>query len=145
MNEDEPKTPLAPNRRELELIEMLREYLFLIGHTEELAQMTRNPEDLTRGIDKSGLQLWAEVANRNCESKTQEARSKGQTRQGKKFCWLSLFRRMEVGETTWMTPSQLVRLFRTQLPIPCREFHGPPGEPSANSKPNKATPTPPLK
>ena len=98
MTKDAPKSLPPPNRRELDLIEMLRENPALMSHIEELAQMTRNPDDLlksghqaeekvidrARGIGKSGLQKWAEAANENCESQTQEIRAKGQCRHGKK-------------------------------------------------------------
>jgi|MEHZ01.4.fsa_nt_MEHZ011038020.1_1 hypothetical protein len=98
MDKNASKNLASFSDRELELMEMLRSNPTLMDHVEELAMMTRDPEDLlksghdaeekiielTRGIGRSGLQKWAEAANGQCERATEESRAKGQHRHGKK-------------------------------------------------------------
>ncbi len=135
MTKDASKTPAAANDRELDLLEMLRNNPTLMGHVEELAMMTRDPDDLlksghqaeekivglVRGIGKSSLQKWAEAANDQCERKSEENRSKGQHRHSKKkLHWLSLFGRIEVLEKIWVASGRTIRAFEKQLSIQCR-------------------------
>lgn len=84
--------------RESDLIEMLRENPELMNHIEELALMTRDPDTLQssasqaeekviglcRGIGKSGLQKWAEMANEQSVRSIEEQPRKGKRKHGKK-------------------------------------------------------------
>lgn len=98
MKEDAAKGPANPSERELALLETLRANPRLLDHIEELAMMTRDPEDLgkdghqaeskvvelCRGIGKGALQGWANAANQSCERAAEKGRAKGQSRHGKK-------------------------------------------------------------
>ncbi len=98
MKKNAEKSALQPTCRELELLETLRRNPALMGHFEELAMMTRNPEDLLmdgnqaeekvvalcRAVGKAGMQGWASAANQASQEQAEASRVKGQHVHGKK-------------------------------------------------------------